>query len=547
MLGACFRLLFVYDVGSKPELNCLASPHDDYNFVLSAQEMNSQNPVLMNLPIYPAYAHFIRGIFKTVGEDVVYIKYVQCVLGLISLVTLFLTGRMIFGTTAGLLASVLYLFYGMSYFFDISIMSTALSQCLLIIGFYGFIRFQRYPSLWSYLLFWFSTLSLCLLRVHFWAFLILGVTYLYVKNRHWKNIKYSVLLVLLSGISLMVFNGAHSPESYRGKFGVLFFIGNNPDATGLLDDIKGVPRTAEGHAKESILRAYELSNGQGDIKNYWIRRVFEYWVKNPGFILPLLWKKLKLLTHNHEILDTESVYYYENHTILKKLPRIDFWFIFAFFLIGIVFALVQNVSCRTLLFVIIALTGVLLIFHISSRYRMPLMPFLALFAGFGLWQCIDHVASKKWLFTFFSLAVITITWFWSHQNMPILSIEKDMAYMENLIEYNQMYANQRKDAIALYQKWDTLPYQQAISLMIRLAHLDCYHEFFTLFDNAYAKTDRDQKTRVKLMTQKAILLEKMFRIKDAKHVWEEIKTLDSASKMADNKIQLLSIYEKYLN
>ena len=51
-----------------------------------------------------------------------------------------------------------------------------------------------------------------------------------------------------------------------------------------------------------------------------------------------------------------------------------------------------------------------LAFHVSSRYRMPAIPILMIFAGMGIWTLISCVQSQKWKNLCISAAALIILW-----------------------------------------------------------------------------------------------------------------------------------------
>ena len=190
--------------------------------------------------------------------------------------------------------------------------------------------------------------------------------------------------------------------------GEVFYIGNNPDANGRYLPPPFVHATPEQEHDDFIAKASELSGkklSQGQSSAFWLNQGLRWMGENPGAYLKLLVRKLIIFWNAYELPDNYN-YYEVCQVLLSPLsPAGILLFIplrFATFALiaplGLVGLLLTWRRWRQLIWIYLVLFGYMatvLLFFNFSRFRVPIVPFLCLFAGCTLAATWDEVL--RWI------------------------------------------------------------------------------------------------------------------------------------------------------
>lgn len=180
------------------------------------------------------------------------------------------------------------------------------------------------------------------------------------------------------------------------QFGPNFYMGNNPRATGLPRPLRmgrDNPRFERRDAVVLAERARGRELSPGEVSAHWTGRALDYVRSRPLDWLGLMGRKLLLFWNDVEIGDTEDLYTHAEHSpVLRVLSTV-----FRFGLLAPVAILGVWITRREAhrlwpfwLAPLVYMASVLL-FFVFARYRLPVVPFLALFAGAGI------VRARGWL------------------------------------------------------------------------------------------------------------------------------------------------------
>jgi tetratricopeptide (TPR) repeat protein len=166
--------------------------------------------------------------------------------------------------------------------------------------------------------------------------------------------------------------------------GINFWIGNNPGATGgfrvpaemrfdLYRGSKAAAERAVGHP----LQASEVSS-------YWFSRGLDFWRRSPGDALLLLGRKLLLFVNRAEIPNYHSFAFFQTFSPALRLPLPTFGWIGPLALIGMIVAWRRRVESRPLAVWVGVYAATIVALFVTARYRLPVVGFLLLYAGFAL-------------------------------------------------------------------------------------------------------------------------------------------------------------------
>jgi tetratricopeptide (TPR) repeat protein len=195
-----------------------------------------------------------------------------------------------------------------------------------------------------------------------------------------------------------------------------FFVGNNPDANGsyriplrfqraLADDQQEHAAIYHAYAERSMGRELLPSEASA----FWVREGLAFIRQQPGDWLRLEIHKLGLFLNALEIWNNRSFEVSRQFSWVLRLPLLSFGVMLPFALLGIALSAPRWKRLFPLYAMIAVYLATALIFFVISRYRMPAVPILIVFAAFGVWHCLDAARARR--FGALAVALATVALF----------------------------------------------------------------------------------------------------------------------------------------
>ncbi len=352
----------------------------------------------------PGYPYFLAVVYTIFGTSVWAAHVVQMVIGALSCVLIYLAGRLWFNSAAGATGAMILAFYAPAIFYDGLIQKAGLGLFLLSLFMYVLARAHRGPNARTFALCGMVAGLLALTREN--AALFVGMAPVWIAL-HFKD-RPRVIRLRWSAAFLLTVSAVLVPVAVRNlavggtfaftttQFGSNFYIGNNPDATGLYKPLipgRGNPQFERRDATVLAQRAVGAALTPGEVSRYWFRRGLEFVREEPRAWLTLLWRKWLLVWNYYEIPDAEAMVAYSDESmLLNGLGTVSHFGLLApLGAAGIVMTLNRRRELWILYVLLILYAAGVALFFVFGRYRLPLVPFLALFAGAAC------VGAYKWL------------------------------------------------------------------------------------------------------------------------------------------------------
>jgi len=135
----------------------------------------------------------------------------------------------------------------------------------------------------------------------------------------------------------------------------------------------------------------------GEVSDYWLGKSLDYIRSHPVDWLSLVVKKWLMVWNAREIEDSDDFYIYRQWSWLLKILGwfANFGVLAPLAAAGIWFTRAQWRRLWLLYAMILTLAASVALFYIFGRYRYPLVPMLALFAGAGLAQFASLFTQRK--------------------------------------------------------------------------------------------------------------------------------------------------------
>ena len=400
LLALCIRGIFVFQLVDSPLFHGLAAdsaPYEQLANRLLAGDALYEGFVYQN-PLYPLFLAALQGLF---GAGALAVLVVQATLDALGCALLYLIGRSTFGHRVGLIAAALMASYGILIFFTGLLLATSLVVFLLLAAVATLLSALARPRPSRFLLagalFGLASLGrpnavvlLGLLPIWFavsarpalgdrrclagFGLLLLG----------------AALVTAPIGLRNHAITGRWSPFPITG--GLAFYIANNPDATGRLMSPPGVSAAPLEQLHSSIALAQERTGRDltpSETSDYWRAEGLAYLREQPISSLWLYAKKARLFWSAEET--PLNVHYEANRelTRISRLPWLGFGLAAPFGLLGIGLALRRGDSPLLLVLIVGGYFAASLPFVISARYRLPVVPFLLLYAAYAGVQMVE--------------------------------------------------------------------------------------------------------------------------------------------------------------
>jgi tetratricopeptide (TPR) repeat protein len=184
------------------------------------------------------------------------------------------------------------------------------------------------------------------------------------------------------------------------QFGPNFYMGNHHNASGMYEPLRG-GRGSWRYEQQDAVALAEKAIGRklspNEVSRYWTQKTLDEILSNPGDWINLMGKKWLLFWNFIENSDTESQYAYEIWSdILTVLGSfLHFGVIASLAIFGICIT-ANNYRQLWLLYLLVVFYSIsVTLFFIFSRYRLPLLPILVMFAAAGIVQGFVLLRKKR--------------------------------------------------------------------------------------------------------------------------------------------------------
>ena len=357
----------------------------------------------------PMYPYFLALVYRVFGHDLWLLRIVQVALGSVSCLFLALAGRRFFDERVGLVAGFLLALYAPAIYFDGLVQKGVLGVFFMTLLLFTLGEFAHRKT-WPWLLGAGLTLGVfALTRENALILPPIVVLWLLVQDdRKVTGRRMAWSAVLLVGVALVLVPVGLRNQALGGRFlvttsqaGPNFYIGNHTGASGRYAPL----REGRGNVLYERLDATELAQAAlgrdldpAQISEYWLARSLSEIRSSPASWIGLMARKWMLVWNAGEIMDTDSLEAYGEHSVLLRLLGLVLHFGVVAPLAAIGLWVTRHDWRRLWLLhaILLAMALAVTLFFVMARYRYPLVPILALFAGVGLIESVRLARERDW-------------------------------------------------------------------------------------------------------------------------------------------------------
>jgi Flp pilus assembly protein TadD/4-amino-4-deoxy-L-arabinose transferase-like glycosyltransferase len=364
------------------------------------QEGGLGKGVFYQAPLYP---YILAGIYKIFGVKIWLVQAIQGGLFLLAIGLLFQISKILFDPRTGLVSAALAVLYGPFVYYSGLLLKESWSiffTCGLLLI---LIKAARTPT---NRLFYGSGLLLgvnlalrenyilVLIALCLWTFSSVPPAGTLVSSS-WTartSARMRPALFLMLGVftflaPFMIRNYAHSGEliltSYQA--GANFYIGNNLQAKGFytrLDFVRANPEFEEADFRSRAEKIMGRSLSPSEVSRFWFRQSLQAFQDDPWLFPKLLGLRLFLFAHSYEIPDNYDYAFMRSLTPALYAGFIPYGLLLALALMGIYFTRRKDPAFTMLYFFLAGYLLSVILFFVTSRYRVPIVPALIPFGAF---------------------------------------------------------------------------------------------------------------------------------------------------------------------
>jgi len=401
------RLWFILGMRGQPFSTIDPQMLDSYYYHRWAIEIISGNfwgsDVFFLRPLYPYLLALVYAIF---GQHILAVQLIQAVLATASSLLLYEVTRRIFGERPAIFASFGFALNGILVFYTGTLLYVEITVLLSLLFLWLILIAGNRTWLWVRAGTSFGLLVICRPEL----LVVLPFILLWLWRRSLVPRPSSLVprpsLVVMTAVALAViavvpvrnYIVARDPVLFTAHSGINFYYGNNPSADGTWQPIAEL-QPGPGFSHEQLKRVSRTIDGRevswSAASAYWTRQGIKFITHEPGRYLQLLGRKLLLFISSYEVPNN----YYPETARAASLPLmlafVSFGLALALGALGMVWAWPKRgQALPAYLFVAAYLVSALLL-YVLSRLRAPMIPFLLMFAGFGLSEIINAVRQRR--------------------------------------------------------------------------------------------------------------------------------------------------------
>ena len=368
------------------------------------------NEVFYQAPLYP---YLLGLVYATLGDSLLLIRLLQALLGAGTCGLVAATGQRLFGERAGWWAGLSMAVYAPAIFLEGLLQKSALDLFFVALSMWLLSRLLVQDRARGWFALGTTTAALALTREN--ALLAIPLLMLWMVWRPglatgWRAItaeRTRRLVGFAGGLAALLIPVAARNAYVGGEWhlttsqvGPNFYIGNHPTASGTYAPLA----TGRGDARYEAVDARQIAEAAvgreltaGEVSKYYLDRSWQFMREQPVAWLALLAKKTALALNRFELVDTEDQYTVAGWSPVLRVCDVvgNFGWLLPLAVIGI---WLSRHDWRRLWWayaLIAVMLGTMVVFFVFGRYRLPVAPLLALFAGCAIEQAGQVITAGR--------------------------------------------------------------------------------------------------------------------------------------------------------
>ncbi len=410
------RLIYLFQIQSNPFFN--EPIVDELWNVLWAKEIMGTSfwgtEAWFRGPLYP---YFLALILKITGSDFFWARIIQLLISSGSVVLTYLLGRECFSEKTGRLAAFFHLIYGTLIFYEAMFLIPVIFVFLNLLALLVIVRNRDNPRKWPFfiagLIFGLSAIA----RPNILLIAPLLAIWIFYRFRHKIEYRSIIIIIFLFffGIGLPI-----APVTARNYIvaddiilissqgGINLYLGNNPRAEGLtmmMPEAVLDERIPWDQFIPTVTKIAERETGRtlkpSEVSGYWSNKARQFIFGEPVEFIKLTSRKLVYFFSGFENSDQTDIYDFRKYSSLLSILIFDYGLKFPFGLfaplaiVGVGLSLGRRKPFTPLLIFMIGYIPTVILFLVTARHRLTIIPIMLLFSAFAVLYLWDNFRNLK--------------------------------------------------------------------------------------------------------------------------------------------------------
>ncbi len=356
--------------------------------------------VFFRAPLYP---YLLGLVFSVLGESLQAARLVQATCTALTPVAVYFLGRRMFGEREALLGAAVAALYPLFLYFSNELLIVSLVVLLDVLLMSALLRADESPGRGR----WFAAGAVMgisgIARPSVLVFLPALFCWMWWRARSTSGeagapvelpaafkagaARFAVVVLGVAAVILPVTLRNYAVERdfvpIASQGGINFFIGNNSASDGASAVL---PVLGESWENEDAVRIAESQLGRdlkpSEVSGFWYGRGREFLLGNPGAAARLYVRKFVLFWDSYELANNKDIYFFGRMSpVFRWLRWLNFGIMAPLAVLGMFFTARRNKAATLAMLFVLSYTAGVLLFFVNARFRLPLVPFLLLFAS----------------------------------------------------------------------------------------------------------------------------------------------------------------------
>ena len=421
VVAIVLRAAFLLEASTKPAFS-LVYMDPEYNLEWARGMVtgvwNPPYDTLREGPFFraPLYSMFLATIWRIFGENPWIFRSIQAILGSFSCVLAFFLAKRLYNHRIGVITGLLCATYWVLIYFDSQFLLPVLLVFLALAGFLSlsFSLERQNLALGALSGLFFGLFAITRPNILlFFPFLALWGLWAWPGTLK-KRIFFAFWLSLTAGLpplAATVYNGVAGGDwvLVASQGGVNFYIGNNPQSNGMQAVVPGTRASWWGGREDTVAIAEQAAGRPlkpSEVSNFWYAKSWDYIRSQPAHWLKLTFRKTAALIGDTEIPNNAPYQARRAEFFTLSALPLGFAAIFSLFLASFRWILPKKSTVdpqnpfRSLILLILTFLATysasIIAFFVTGRYRVALVPFIAMGAAVGVSRGWDLLRQRHW-------------------------------------------------------------------------------------------------------------------------------------------------------
>ena len=374
-----------------------AAYHDDWAREVASGTLSGDQP-FFRAPLYP-YA--LGLLYRATGGSYAIPRVLQFIMGALTALLTYAIARKLLGRLAGIVSGLLAAVYPVLIYFEGELLTETLFVFLIMLSLHLFTRGVESRRGRTWLLAGLSLGAALITRptiAIFIPFAVLGAILLAKRRLAYALLVVAGVIIMLAPVTIhnASVSGEFIPLVWQG--GLNFYLGNNPAADGWSATSPELRKDWWGGYYDQITipeQEYGRDLRYREISDYWTRKGLDYIHSDPAGWVRLMLRKTAFFWGSYEFPNNLDYNFMKLHSWVLRNPLVTFATTAPLAVLGLI---VLAPAARKLFFLyafFLSFFAGTVAFFVCSRYRMPVLPVMMIFAGGAVAYIVGSIRSRK--------------------------------------------------------------------------------------------------------------------------------------------------------